>query len=156
MFCPAYLVVGVSSVLANDVSLSHPPIVDFRAYKKYLAGVDVDGVQGVARESHTTSIVALDEESVLVACIQQNISIQSRSISYPQFSYFAMDRRTGDLPDEVGGDVGPFSSHFLCIPVDFLVWNNRSKTGEISRYSNTKRGRIGIPQLLLGCVSPTR
>lgn len=81
MFCaiwclfPAYLVVGVSSVLPNDVSLSHPPIADFRAYKKYLAGVDVDGVQGVAGESHTTSIVALDEESVLVAWIQQIISM---------------------------------------------------------------------------------
>lgn len=29
IFSPAYLVVGVSSVLANDVSLSHPPIVEF-------------------------------------------------------------------------------------------------------------------------------
>jgi hypothetical protein len=59
----------------NDVSLSHPAIVDFRACKKYLAGVNVDGVQGVAGESHTTSIVALDEESVLVAYIQQYVSI---------------------------------------------------------------------------------
>lgn len=73
MFSPAYLVVGVSSILANDVSLSHPPIVDFREYKKYLAGVDVDGVQGIAGEAHATSTVALDEESVLVACIQQNV-----------------------------------------------------------------------------------
>lgn len=58
-------------------AFSHPPIVDFRAYQKYLAGVDVDGVQGVAGESHTTSVVALDEESVLVAYLQhtQRISI---------------------------------------------------------------------------------
>jgi hypothetical protein len=32
--------------------------------------VDVDGVQRVAGESHTTSIVALDEEGILVAYIQ--------------------------------------------------------------------------------------
>lgn len=115
MFSPAYLVVGVSSVLANDVSLSHPPIVDSRAYIKYLAGVDVDGVQRVAGESHTTSIVALDEESILVAYSQQNISISSRTNSICTTLVFRRRERTGDLPDEVGGDVGPFSSHFFYV-----------------------------------------
>ena len=74
---PAYLLVGVSSVLANSCqpffvsstyTLRYGMVYCSSRMNKYLAGVDVGKVQGVAGESHTTSIVALDEESVLVAC----------------------------------------------------------------------------------------
>ena len=37
-FSPAYLVIGVSSVLANHVSLSHPPIVKFLSVFKIPCG----------------------------------------------------------------------------------------------------------------------
>lgn len=57
-----------------------------------------------------------------------------------EFSYFAFNKRTGDLPDEVGGDVGPFSSHFL-YPGDFLVIDQR-----LGKYLDTQKDVESAPR----------
>lgn len=89
----------------------------------YLEGVLVLQVQGVTRELRATAAVALDQIAVLVACLGY---LESAGIRYeiladrgecevsfftPRLSAVVRRGHTGDLPDEVAGNVRSFGGH---------------------------------------------
>ena len=53
----------------------------------YLARVDVDGVQGVPGESHTSSDVALRKEGIIAACVVAGC----QQITFMSFILYDMD-----------------------------------------------------------------